>query len=239
MPGQPTPSNWPAINSHFGIIDISGFPKDAYYYYAAWWRNDQSVLHILPQDWNSPVPVGHALDAVIFSAGATVELWVNGVSLGKKPVPNMGIVRYRNVTFAPGSLKAVSWDVNGQQLANSTVTTTKPAAAIVLSAEAGHAELTADGQDTALVRVEIQDADGSFVPSANQNISFTIEGPGRIYGVANGDPVDHSPDKAVYRAAFKGLARVLVQASRGSPGQIVLHATADGLKGSSLTLPTH
>ena len=183
-------------------------------------------------------PVGHALDAVIFTAGATVELWLNGVSLGKKEVPDMGIVRYTNVTFAPGSLKAVSWDIAGKQLANATVTTTKPVAAIVLSAEAGHAALSADGQDTALVRVEIQDADGCFVPSADQNISFTIEGPGRIYGVANGDPVDHSPDKAVYRAAFKGLARVLVQAGR-TPGQIVLHATANGLKGGSLIIPTH
>jgi beta-galactosidase len=26
--GEPTPSSWPAINSHFGIIDIAGFPKD-------------------------------------------------------------------------------------------------------------------------------------------------------------------------------------------------------------------
>lgn len=71
--GEPTPTSWPTINSHFGVIDIAGFPKDAYYYYAAWWRNDTSVLHILPQDWTQPVSTGHNLNAAVYSAGACVE----------------------------------------------------------------------------------------------------------------------------------------------------------------------
>jgi hypothetical protein len=25
--GEPTPSHWPTINSHFGVIDIAGFSK--------------------------------------------------------------------------------------------------------------------------------------------------------------------------------------------------------------------
>ena len=34
------------------------FPKDGTHYYYSWWKNDTKALHILPQDWNSPVPVG-------------------------------------------------------------------------------------------------------------------------------------------------------------------------------------
>jgi beta-galactosidase len=48
--GEPTPYAWPCIDSHFGIMDICGFPKDSYYYYKAWW-GDTPVVHVLPH-WN-------------------------------------------------------------------------------------------------------------------------------------------------------------------------------------------
>ncbi|HLK15165.1 MAG TPA: glycoside hydrolase family 2 TIM barrel-domain containing protein, partial [Fimbriimonadaceae bacterium] len=35
--GEPTPYGWPCVNSHFGILDMAGFPKDLFYYYKAWW----------------------------------------------------------------------------------------------------------------------------------------------------------------------------------------------------------
>jgi hypothetical protein len=60
--------------------------------------------------------------------------------------------------------------------------------------------IAADGQDVALVRVEVTDAAGRFVPDASDNVTFSVTGPGRIYGVGNGDPTDHDPDKATVRA---------------------------------------
>ena len=45
--GEPTPYDWPSINSHFGIMDICGFPKDNYYYYLSWWK-PQPVVHLMP-----------------------------------------------------------------------------------------------------------------------------------------------------------------------------------------------
>ena len=62
------------------------------------------------------------------------------------------------------------------------------------------AGIAADGQDVALVRVEVTDAAGRFVPDASDHITFSVTGPGRIYGVGNGDPTDHDPDKATVRA---------------------------------------
>ena len=44
--GEPTPFHWPNINSHFGVMDMCGFPKNIYYYYQSWWT-DKDVLHIL------------------------------------------------------------------------------------------------------------------------------------------------------------------------------------------------
>ena len=47
--GEPTPYPWPDINSHFGVNDIAGFPKDDYYYYRSWWQQgNETIIHILP-----------------------------------------------------------------------------------------------------------------------------------------------------------------------------------------------
>jgi len=44
--GEPTPYAWPCINSHFGVLDVCGFPKDNFYYYQSWWTTN-IVLHLL------------------------------------------------------------------------------------------------------------------------------------------------------------------------------------------------
>jgi hypothetical protein len=44
---------WPSVNSHYGNIDIAGFPKDFFWYYQSVWRTEP-MAHILPHwDWNT------------------------------------------------------------------------------------------------------------------------------------------------------------------------------------------
>ena len=57
--GEPTPYWWPCINSHFGILDTCGFPKDVFYYYKSWWTTN-TVLHLLPH-WNWPGKEGQEI----------------------------------------------------------------------------------------------------------------------------------------------------------------------------------
>ena len=63
--GEPTPYNWPCVNSHFGILDTCGFAKDNFYYYQSWW-SDRVVLHLLPH-WNWPGKEGQEIDVRCFS----------------------------------------------------------------------------------------------------------------------------------------------------------------------------
>lgn len=50
--GEPTPFDWPSINSHFGAIDIAGLPKDNFYYYQSVWRPDLPVFRLVPHHWD-------------------------------------------------------------------------------------------------------------------------------------------------------------------------------------------
>ncbi|MDZ7634762.1 MAG: DUF4982 domain-containing protein [Bacteroidales bacterium] len=78
--GEPTPYWWPARSSYFGVIDLAGFPKDAYWFYQSEWTK-KPVLHLFPH-WNwSP---GQTVDVWAYTNCDEVELFLNGVSLGRK-----------------------------------------------------------------------------------------------------------------------------------------------------------
>ncbi len=80
--GEPTPFGWPCINSHFGILDQCGFPKDNYYYYQAVW-GDKPIVHVLPH-WNWAGQEGQPIDVWAYSNAARVELFLNGAESGRE-----------------------------------------------------------------------------------------------------------------------------------------------------------
>jgi len=70
--GEESPTRWPAINSHFGAIDLSGFPKDDFYYLKAWFTVDQPVVHIVPDSWDEK---GSGDDLFVFQCSGKVPSW--------------------------------------------------------------------------------------------------------------------------------------------------------------------
>lgn len=187
--GEPTPFSWPCINSHFGILDTCGFPKDLFWYYQAWWTN-QPVLHLLPH-WNWPGREGQEIRVDAFSNCRSVELFVNGTSLGRKDMtPNERLSW--NVKYEPGVLSAKGFDAAGKVIAETKVETTGAPVALRLTPD--RSTIAADGADVSVLTVSAVDADGRTVPLAQNKVAFALAGAGRILGVGNGDPSCHEPD---------------------------------------------
>lgn len=228
--GEPTPFGWPDVNSNFGIMDQCGFPKDSYYYYQSVW-GDKPIVHVLPH-WNWTGKEGQPIDVWAYSNAARVELLLNGASLGVKDMPANGHLSW-SVPYAPGTLEARGFDAAGKVMATDKVETTGAPAGLRLSTD--RTALTADGEDLTMVEVDVVDAQGRIVPTADTLVTFGGSGVGRIAGVGNGDPSDHGPDKANYRHAFGGKCLVIVGAN-AQPGDVRLTATAAGLKGAALNL---
>jgi beta-galactosidase len=103
--GEPTPFKWPNVNSHFGMMDVCGFPKNLYYYYQSWWK-DEDVLHVSPH-WNWKGKEGQKVNVWVNSNADDVELFLNGKSLGKKIMPRNSHLEW-DVAYQPGTLKAVA-----------------------------------------------------------------------------------------------------------------------------------
>ena len=230
--GEPTPYGWPCVNSHFGVMDECGFPKDAYYYYQAWW-SDKNVVHLLPH-WNWKGKEGLPVDVWCHSNAETVELFLNGTSLGMKTMPKLGHLEWK-VPYAPGKLEAKGYR-NGKLVGTDIVETTGEATQIVLSPD--RKTLKANGEEVVMATVSLLDSKGRVVPFASNEITFEATGAGSVAGVGNGDPSCHEPDRASKRSAYHGLCMALIQSGEHS-GRIVVTATSPGLKSASIVLQTN
>jgi beta-galactosidase len=186
--GEPTPYSWPCINSHFGILDTCGFPKDNFWYYQAWWT-DKPVLHLLPH-WNWPGMEGKDIDVWCYANCQQVELFLNGQSLGRQTMTNYSHLHW-SVKYAPGVLSAKGY-TDGKVVSETRVETTGDPAAVQLAPD--RPAINADGEDVSVITVSVADAQHHIVPVASNLVHFTLSGPGKILGVGNGDPSCHEPD---------------------------------------------
>jgi len=229
--GEPTPYTWPARSSYFGILDLAGFPKDAYYLYQGEWTN-KPVLHLFPH-WNWKV--GQTIDVWAYTNCEEVELFINGVSLGTKKKIGDALHLTWRVTYAPGSLRAVG-RTSGKEVLIQEVKTAGAPAKIVL--EADRNTIAADGKDLSFVTVKVLDNQGTIVPFADNLIRFNITGEGKLVGVDNGLQTSMESFKASERKIFHGLALAVIQ-SNEKAGKIRVQATSEGLQGSSLIINAH
>jgi beta-galactosidase len=198
--GEPTPFNWPAISSQFGVLDLCGFRKDNSYYYESWW-SDKPVVHILPH-WNWPGKEGQEIDVWCHSNCEEVELFLNGQSRGRKTMKKNSHLGWK-VKYAPGTLLARGYQ-GGKEILTDKIETTGEPAKIQLTPH--RAVLKADGEDVSVVTVQVNDAQGRMVPTAGNAITFEISGPGKIIGVGNGDPSSHEADKIVEKVSSVSIA---------------------------------
>jgi beta-galactosidase len=225
--------NIPPRSSYFGIVDLCGFKKDRFYIYQARWRPERPIAPILPH-WNWPERIGEVTPVHLYTSGDEAELFLNGKSLGRKKKGEYEYrLRWDDVVYQPGELEVVAYK-NGREWAVDTVKTTGKAAQLNLAAD--RSVISADGSDLSFITVQVSDKDGNLVPRSHNKVTFSIEGPGEIIAVGNGDPTSHESFQATERNVFNGLALVVVRSVRGESGAIKLTASSEGLLETKLEL---
>ncbi|MBN2349581.1 MAG: DUF4982 domain-containing protein [Bacteroidales bacterium] len=244
---------WPHKNSSSGVIDLCGFPKDGFYFYQSQWTK-KPIIHLFPH-WNWEGREGQIIPVLAYTNCDAVELFLNGKSYGEKRLefPRQGTSGGWNTYDQPQIFPTtadlhLSWDVpyepgiikvvgkkNGEIVATEILTTTGPPQSIKLSAD--KTRLEADKRDIAHIKVEITDAEGNVVPTANNHIYFTVEGEGKLLGVDNGNPADHAIYSENHRQTFNGLALVIIQSTH-KPGVIRLKAQSENLTEARIEIKT-
>ena len=227
--GEPTPYPWPARSSYFGIIDLAGFPKDAYYLYQSAWTN-KPVLHLFPH-WNWTA--GQMIDVRAYYNNADeVELFINDKSQGiKKKTGDEMHVMWR-VKYEPGIVKAVSRK-NGKTVLTKEIKTAGVPYKIILEAE--KKTINADGADLSFITAKIVDKDGNFVAVADNPVSFAVEGNATIAATDNGLQTDLTSFQSRERKAWKGLCLAVIKAGK-QKGSVIVKATSPGLQTASAVI---
>lgn len=227
--GEPTPFWFPAKSSYFGIVDLAGFPKDAYYFYQSEWT-EESMLHVFPHwNWNA----GEEIDIWAYYNNADeAELFLNDVSQGIKQKENDVFHVSWSLVYQPGEVRVVTRK-DGKEILSNEIRTAGEPYQIRLTPDRN--KIDASGTDLSFITVEVLDKDGNLCPNADNLIHFDVSGNGQIVGVDNGNQVSLESFKAPHRKAFYGKCLVVVQGGKGKD-VIQLNATSENLKSSSVAI---
>ena len=266
--GEPTPwhnqNQTPVKSSYFGIVDTAGIPKHDFYLYQSQWvsAKKKPMVHLLPHwNWENRELADKVADSEgkipvrAYSNAASVELFLNGQSLGVKKFNKKQTSDGRTyqeganakelylewkVAYQPGTLEAVARDEAGKEIARDKITTAGQPAGVRLIKEE-HA-IAADGKDLTYIYYEIVDSEGNVVPTANNLVRFQLHGQGQLVGVDNGEQASRErykaqPDGSWIRRAFNGKGVAIVKSTEQA-GKFTLTAHSDLLKSDQVTVFT-
>lgn len=223
--GEPTPFRWPSAGSFFGIMDLCGFPKMAYYLHQAQWVRERPVMQLIPH-WNWPADsIGKPVKVMTLTNADSVKVLLNGKEIGAAAVDKYEMNTF-HVPYHPGRLEAVGYK-NGKVYVRHRVETAGSVHKIRLTPYRN--SLQGDGADCIPVTVEVVDKKGRHIPTANLPVEFEMEGPGRIIGLGNGNPNSHEAEKGNKRNLFNGYAQVIVQSLPNADSPIYLTAKINEL----------
>lgn len=248
---------WPAKGWSQGVFNIDLEPKPKAYYMKSFFKPEEPVVHLaflesekaemwngvkmgndrMTEVWNRPE--GSKANVFIYTNADEVELLLNGKSLGKKTnnvkddkMRNQ--IRWGEIDYKPGTLEAIGY-INGKAVARHKVETTGEATKLI--AEPDNLQWQADGQDLQHVRVVAVDKKGRRVLTAQDEVTFSVNGPADIVGVINGDITSDEMTVGTKRSLYQGTCTVILRSQRQT-GPVTLTATTPGMKEVKLKLQT-
>ena len=227
--GEPTPF-WvfPVKASFFGATDTAGFPKDQYYLFQSQWTTTPMV-HLLPMDWTRHRP-GEVVEVRAYSNVDSVELLLDGRSLGTRTATAEKLHLTWRVPFRPGTLTATARRL-GVVVARDELRTAGPAHALRLTPD----RAAVPGGSLAFITAEVVDRHGTLVPGAAHPINFEVAG-GALAGLDNGRQESAEPYQGTNtRTAFHGKALAIVRCGTG-PAPVVVTARSAGLVTAGATV---
>jgi beta-galactosidase len=256
--------SWPRMCYAGGLLDRTGEIKPMAFERQSWWSDKLMVRmvrrvaanDVLPEDpgwggeerftqfadWTPRNLEAHDENVEVYSNCDEVELFLNGKSLGAKPINKDASPRVWKAAFEAGKIEALAR--NGSiAVASDELRTAGKAAKILLTTDTK--QLASGWDNVAFVKATVVDADGVTVPRAKDLVRFSISGPGVIAAVDNGDCASIEPFQASERSAYQGVCFAMVKqvgavgAKKSAEGlKIVLTAQADGLESGKVEIGT-
>jgi beta-galactosidase len=136
------------------------------------------------------------------------------------------------VSLSDGAIKAIG---KRQGAAVCEFDLPRPGPAVRLRLITDATTLAADGQDVANVEVDVVDAAGNIVTGAADAVTCSIDGPGNVLAIENGDIASQDANKIPTHKVFNGRALIYIQ-SEPAAGKIVVTVTAPNLEPATASI---
>ena len=239
--GEPTPYyiEWPSRSSYFGVVDLAGLPKNRYFGYRSAWT-DIPTLHVFPH-WNWEGMEGKVVPVHVYTNYEEVELFINGVSQGKRRHATSGtdvtaqLERFRlmwnDTVYTPGEVCAVAYE-NGKEVARETVRTAGAPHHVELSCYWD--KISADTESLNYVTASIVDEKGIPCPNATNRLTFSAVGAASVYTTDAGDQRETETFLRPDKKALSGKLVACLRAS-GAPGTVTVTCSAENLESTAIT----
>ena len=211
-----------------GEVDGVRLPKEAYYVCSVLYRGDPQV-HIIGH-WS--YPPGTQKDVFVASNADSVELELNGRSLGMGTRSHQFLFTFPKVKWEPGQLRAIA-RIRSSVVASQTLRTAGKPVSLRLTAITAPGGFRADGSDVALLDVEAIDESGERCPTFEGRVDFSTQGPALWRGGYNSGKIDSI--NATHLNLECGINRVSLR-SRRTAGRVIVTAQAAGLKPATIAL---
>jgi len=238
---------FPTHGSSSGLLDLEGFWKPAAFlrqalwsrkpmvYAAAWGAGDEARIAGWPgnlgrtplvERWGWTADARANIPIEIYSNCESVEVLLNGRSLGEKPIAD----RLAPAVLWPVPNQAGRLEVIGKNAGTvaARFELKSPGAPEKIQLSPSLTKILDDGRQVSTVEVTVVDREGNRDPGAGQAVTFEVSGPGRLLAVGNADLTDSAPVTGNTVKVYQGRAVALVR-SRPGGGKISLRATAPGL----------
>ncbi len=239
---------YPCVSAGCGSVDLSGkITSQAAYSKAVWGLTDIPYIGVRPvnhvgekyffgqwrgtdavDSWTWNGMEGHDSEVEIFSDAPVVELFQDGVSLGKKKTKECK-VKYQN-TYRPGELVAVAYDATGNEIGRNSLKTASDET--ILSVNPEETMIAADGLDIVYVTVNVTDNDGIVKMLDEKTVKVSVEGAGELIAVGSGKVDTTEKFDADTYTTHEGRMIAVIR-SNGKQGVIKVTAEAEGLSVAS------
>jgi hypothetical protein len=235
-------SSYPMRGSGAGLLDLCAFRKPSSYLREALW-SARPMVYVAAREasmdpasptrrvnvvehWNWAGDARKAIPVEVYTNCAAAELFLNGKSLGEKPVADrLNPVLHWDVPNEPGVLRVIG-KRDGKEAAHFELVTAGAPHYIALTPD--RTTLAAGGQDLANVTIQVVDAQGRRVYGAGTDLTVQVSGPGELALLDTGDLRDISPVAANHRKTYEGRALALVR-SGAEAGKVTVRVSAPGL----------
>jgi beta-galactosidase len=246
-------AQYPYHLANCGDFDVCGFKRPQSYYRDILWgvrtkpfiavfdpQHYGKQIHFSPwgwepviASWTFPGWEGYPTQVEVYSASDEVELLLNGISLGRQPAGAAQQNKARfSVTYQPGTLLAVAYS-HDQEAGRTALATASAPSGLRLTPD--REKLACAYGDLAYVTIEIIDAHGALVTSANHTVSCAAEGAGELIALGSADPLSEELYTTSRRKAWYGRLMAVVRTT-SQAGEIRLKASAEGLQSAEARL---